>query len=226
MNLATVALLLLAAGPADDNRAADMETVSTTSAPAPLHEHPTLLSMLRRNNELRGSVGLRPQRINAVLTRAAQNHAWYMARSGSFSHYSNYGPEGRARRFGFGGNVRENIAMGHRNVGTTFVGWRNSGAHWSSIVCDAPEVGFGYALSPNGTPYWVAVYGYPTADDKKSEFKTAELRTEKQDTSHAQLPAAVKEKQPQPAASTATATGTQPVYNNYGRRGLMRFFRR
>jgi hypothetical protein len=101
-----------------------------------------------------------------------------MANTGSFSHYSNYGPFGRARRFGFGGNVRENIALGHRNVLQAFVGWRNSGGHWASIVSDAPEVGFGYAVSKGGTPYWVAVYGYPTDKDNEAETKLLEHRTD------------------------------------------------
>src|SRR5687768_4877679 len=41
----------------------------------PLHRHPTLLSMLRRNNEIRRRLGLAPHRINPALTKAAQDHA-------------------------------------------------------------------------------------------------------------------------------------------------------
>ena len=147
-----------------------LSTVSQSGeAPAvkvPLHEHPTLLAMLRRNNELRRGVGLKPQRINALLTQAAQNHARYMARTGGFSHYSNGGPWGRARRFGFFGSVRENIAMGHRNVANAFVGWRNSSGHWASITSNTSDVGFGYAISKGGTPYWVAVYGASPAKNQ------------------------------------------------------------
>jgi uncharacterized protein YkwD len=138
------------------------DSTKTKSEAAPvLHEHPTLVSMLDENNAWRKSRGLAPQQMSAELTRAAQDHAWYMARSRDFSHYSNGGPWGRARRFRFFGNVRENIAMGHRNVRSVFGGWRNSSGHWASITCSAPLAGFGYAVSDNGAPYWVGMYGYP-----------------------------------------------------------------
>lgn len=126
---------------------------------AELHEHPTLLRMLARNNELRRRVGLRPHRINPALTKAAQDHAVYMARTGSFSHYSNGGPQGRAARWGFGGGVRENIAMGQHDVGSAFHSWQNSSGHWASIVSGTSEAGFGYAVDRSGRGYWVAVYG-------------------------------------------------------------------
>ena len=49
-----------------------------------LHHHPTLLKMLQTNNELRDGVGLAAQRISPELTKAAQDHALYMARTGNF----------------------------------------------------------------------------------------------------------------------------------------------
>ncbi|MEQ8787610.1 MAG: CAP domain-containing protein [Pirellulaceae bacterium] len=245
MNLMTCALLLLTAGPADDattaqerlESAARQVSTETTNAEtrAPLHQHPTLLSMLRRNNELRRGMGLRPQRINPVLTEAAQNHAWYMARTGSFSHYSNRGPWGRARRFGFGGNVRENIAQGQGNVLSAFHSWRNSGGHWASIISDAPEVGFGYARSKNGSPYWVAVYGYPTDTDRKQVAAAkAELKTEVEatpvETSAAETQqaetqrATAKPADDRQAKSTTVRPATSNNYNNnyYRRPGILR----
>jgi uncharacterized protein YkwD len=124
-----------------------------------LHEHPTLLRMLARNNSLRGRLGLRPHRINPELTKAAQDQAVYMARTGSFSHYSNGGPQGRARRWGFRGMVRENIAWGQHDVDDAFHSWQNSSGHWASIVSNTSEAGFGYAIGNDGRGYWVAVYG-------------------------------------------------------------------
>jgi hypothetical protein len=228
MSLATIVLLLSA--PAAEETGKPLETVAVRQAAPQLHEHPTLLDMLRRNNELRKGMGMRPQRINPVLTRVAQNHAAYMSRTGSFSHYSNYGPFGRARRFGFLGNVRENIAMGHRNVLTAFTGWRNSGGHWASIISDAPEVGFGYALSKGGTPYWVAVYGYPTAADKQAATKLLEHRTPVASTpAAAPQPAKPQPAKPQPqVAKTKLVQNTQPTTTYYPsrRRGLFRIFRR
>src|SRR5881394_1396591 len=69
----------------------------------PLHRHPALFGMLVRNNNLRRRVGLRPHRMSPALTKAAQDHANYMARTGQFSHYANLGPQGRANKYGFGG---------------------------------------------------------------------------------------------------------------------------
>jgi uncharacterized protein YkwD len=124
-----------------------------------LHEHPTLLKMLQRNNALRGSVGLPPHRISPALTKAAQNHAWYMAHSGAFSHESNGGPMYRAQRYGYRNLVRENIAMGQFDVSHVFSSWQSSGGHWANITSGTRDAGFGYAIGPDGSAYWVAVYG-------------------------------------------------------------------
>ncbi len=124
-----------------------------------LHEHPTLLKMLDRNNVLRRSAGLPPHRISPALTKAAQNHAWFMARTGAFSHESNGGPMARAQRYGYRSLVRENIAMGQMNVSHAFSSWRSSGGHWANITSHTRDAGFGFAIAPNGDRYWVAVYG-------------------------------------------------------------------
>jgi uncharacterized protein YkwD len=124
-----------------------------------LHEHPTIVSMLQENNRHRASVGLGPQRISPQLTMAAQDHANFMARTGSFSHYSNGGPAGRAQRYGYPYAAAENIAMGQRSVQEAFQSWRSSSGHWANITSGASEAGFGCAYSANGTCYWVGMYG-------------------------------------------------------------------
>lgn len=136
-----------------------VEAQAEVARPRQLHEHPTLLRMLGRNNDLRRRVGLRPHRINPKLTKAAQDHAVYMARTGSFSHYSNGGPQGRASRWGFRGMVRENIAWGQYDVNDAFNSWQNSGGHWASIISGTTEAGFGYAVGADGRGYWVGLYG-------------------------------------------------------------------
>ena len=125
-----------------------------------LHEHPTLVSMLVENNRMRANVGLHAQRISPELTKAAQDHANYMAATGSFSHYSNGGPAGRAQRYGYPYSAAENIAMGHRGVSDVFQGWRSSSGHWANITSGATEAGFGFAISANGMTYWVGMYGF------------------------------------------------------------------
>lgn len=124
-----------------------------------LHEHPTLIRMLSENNRLRASVGRPPQQISPELTRAAQDHAWYMSRTGSFSHESNGGPLSRATRYGFYGLAGENIAMGQPTVSSAFQSWRSSSGHWSNIISGATLAGFGYAVAPDGSTYWVGMYG-------------------------------------------------------------------
>ena len=47
--------------------------------------------------------------------------------------------------------------------------WQNSGGHYASIVSGTTEAGFGYAIQPGGTPYWVGVYGSPALGDETGE---------------------------------------------------------
>jgi uncharacterized protein YkwD len=126
-----------------------------------LHDHPAIVRMWERNGALREQVGLVPHRLSPELTKAAQDHAWYMARTGDFSHYSNYGPSGRASKYGYQGGVTENIAMGQGDIMAAFAAWQSSGAHWANLTGGTIDAGFGYAVSASGTPYWVAMYGNP-----------------------------------------------------------------
>jgi uncharacterized protein YkwD len=151
----------------------------------PLHRHPTLLAMLRRSNLIRRNVGLKPQRINPALTKAAQDHANYMASTGDFSHYTNGGYQYRAQKYGFKGGVLENIAAGFGTVDATFNTWQSSGGHYASIVSGTSEAGFGYAISPSGATYWVGVYGSPATGDEPGEdegFAEAEAARLKAET--------------------------------------------
>lgn len=172
----------------------DQEGDEGAAEEKPLHQHPTLLKMLARNNQLRQSRGLRPHRISPSLTKAAQDHAAYMAKTRVFSHYANGGPGGRAVRHGFGSGVLENIGYGYGNVENMFTTWTNSGGHWANMMSNTSDAGFGYAQSPDGTPYWVAVYGTapkgkePESDskiegDKEVKQASAETPAEKADPS-------------------------------------------
>jgi len=157
-------------------------SAKTTTAARPLHRHPTLLGMLRRNNDVRRRLGLRPHRINPALTKAAQDHANYMAQTSVFDHYSNGGPQYRAGKYGFRGGVLENIACGTRSVSSTFSMWEGSGAHYASIVSGTSDAGFGYAIAPNGQCYWVGVYANATKTDTAGETEeqvAAALEAEK-----------------------------------------------
>ena len=134
-------------------------TVDPKSLDTYLHEHPTMVAMLKENNRLRASVGLSPQRISPQLTMAAQDHANYMAATGNFSHHSNGGPAGRTARYGYPYPASENIAMGQQSVYEAFQSWRSSSGHSANITSGASDAGFGFAISANGSCYWVGMYG-------------------------------------------------------------------
>jgi len=139
------------------------------AAPAePLHRHPTLLRMLFRNNSVRNRVGLRSHRVHPALTKAAQDHANYMARTRDFSHYSNLGPSGRASKYGFRYGVMENIAYGYASIEAAFAAWQASGGHWANMTSNSNVAGFGFAKSQDGTTYWVAMYGSAPANESEA----------------------------------------------------------
>jgi uncharacterized protein YkwD len=156
--LAVTCLALTCELRADENTKKGSSSSSAKKV-TPLHEHSTLVKMLVRNNELRSQAGLAAQTMSPKLCQAAQDHANYMASTRSFSHYENGSPGSRAQKYGYAGGVRENIAMGYRDVKTTFTGWRNSGGHWASITSNTSKAGFGYAISSSGEGYWVGMYG-------------------------------------------------------------------
>lgn len=124
-----------------------------------LGEHPTLRDMLEKNNQLRDARGLPPLRISARLSAAAQNHANYMARTRSFSHYCNGDPGCRAALYGYRCGVRENIAFGQPNPQNVFAVWAASDKHYVNLMSQSDLAGFGYARAENGQIYWVAMYG-------------------------------------------------------------------
>jgi len=140
------------------NEGAEGQTVNVAKPETPSY-HPTILGMLFRNNSTRTSRGLRPMILSSRLTAAAQNHANYMAQTGSFSHYSNGSPQGRVAAYGFRGGVRENIATGQPSVESAFNTWTASGAHYANMMSHSDVAGFGYAVGANGQAYWVAIYG-------------------------------------------------------------------
>jgi len=160
---ATTSTPTTAAGKKEENLQAAKKQAKQ---PVVLHQHPTMVTMLQRSNGIRGRVGLRGHRLNPALCAAAQNHAEYMAATGSFSHYTNGGYVERARRFGFRGGVRENIGWNYATIDQAFAGWQGSGSHYAAIVSGTTDAGFGYARSASGQTYWVSVYGAATAQDE------------------------------------------------------------
>jgi uncharacterized protein YkwD len=117
--------------------------------------------MLKENNKIRNELMLNEHKISPTLTKAAQDHAQYMAETGDFEHVSknNGSPGIRAARYGYSGTVRENLGRAYKSVDVVFLEWTKSESHMKSITGDFTEVGFGYAVSKDGVGYWVALYG-------------------------------------------------------------------
>lgn len=112
----------------------------------PLHENATLVAMVEQSNSHRSQYGLAPHRVSPYLTELAQAHANWMASTGRFQHNYNH-------------NFPEIIYWSVADVPSAFAGWMNSGAHRSIILSGSTHVGYGYAVSANGTPYWCGVFG-------------------------------------------------------------------
>ena len=129
-----------------------------SSAAAEIHNSAADM-MLDRNNQIRQSRGMVGMRLSDRLTNAAQHQANYMARTGSFSHNVNGSPQSRAAMYGFGGGVRENIAMGQNSVSSAFQDWTNSSGHYTNLMSNSNVAGFGYAVNSAGQGFWVAMYG-------------------------------------------------------------------
>jgi len=200
----------MAAGPA---AAASAEGSGETR---PLHRHPTLFGMLVRSNNMRRRAGLLPHRMNPALTKAAQDHAAYMARTGQFSHYANGGYQYRASKYGFRGGVLENIAMNGGGLDAAFSMWQASGAHYASIVSRTTDAGFGYAVGPGGAVYYVGVYGTPPAGDEVGETEesiAAYFEEEKKAAEKLAAEKAAAENDPNVKPASATTSTEQKPAN-------------
>jgi len=135
---------------------------ATSFQTKPLHEHPTLIKMLKANNELRKQSKLPVQSLSPKLTKAAQNHAVFMAKTHNFSHYANTSPGKRAAKYKYDGIVIENIGRAYKTIPDVFKAWQNSPKHWKALTeKENTDVGMGYAIAKDGTQYWVALYGKP-----------------------------------------------------------------
>ncbi|WP_158265098.1 CAP domain-containing protein [Blastopirellula marina] len=125
-----------------------------------LHNHPSLVKMWQHSNSVRAQYGLAAQKMNPELTKAAQDHAWYMAKTGQFSHSVNGGFVARTRRHNYAGSPSGEIILWNaKSIPSCFQGWLNSPGHRAILLSGAREVGYGYAVARDGSTYWVGVFG-------------------------------------------------------------------
>lgn len=116
-------------------------------------------------NELRASYGLPALSYSQTLAVAAQNHANWMAVTGTYSHTQSNGstPQSRAEASGYVGYVSENIVGGTQlTAAQGVVWWRNSAVHFSTMVSTRyTEIGIGYASGLDQN-FYVLVVGNPS----------------------------------------------------------------
>lgn len=113
-------------------------------------------------NKERTSRGLAALKGDSALNKVAQLKAEDMAKNGYFSHTSpTYGSAFDMLK---SHNIKyktagENIAYGQKTAQTVMKGWMNSSGHRANILKSSyTKLGVGYAVSSNGTPYWVQIF--------------------------------------------------------------------
>ena len=117
-------------------------------------------------NNLRTTNGLPAFQYDSSLATAAQNHASWMAQTGTYSHYQTNGssPQSRADTVGYIGFVSENIVGGtNLTPREGLIWWQNSPVHNQTLLTSRyVHAGTGYALSADGQRMYVLVVGRPS----------------------------------------------------------------
>ncbi|MFE2227736.1 CAP domain-containing protein [Streptomyces kronopolitis] len=111
-------------------------------------------------NDERGKAGCAPLKVNAELTKAAQDHSKDMAGHKNMSHTGSDGssPGDRITRAGYSwGAYGENVAYGYSSPESVMKGWMNSPGHKRNILdCSFKEIGVGHAQPGD---YWTQDFG-------------------------------------------------------------------
>lgn len=118
-----------------------------------------VVSLVNKERTSRGLVALKG---DSALNKVAQLKAEDMAENGYFSHTSpTYGSAFdmlKAHNIKYK-TAGENIAYGQKTAQTVMNGWMNSSGHRANILKSSyTKLGVGYAVSKNGTPYWVQIF--------------------------------------------------------------------
>lgn len=108
-------------------------------------------SLLAAHNQHRSTA----LKVSGELEEAAQKWAEKMAAADELDH-----GDFKSRISGNWRMIGENIAAGQRSVESVMRSWMNSRGHRQNILNEQFKwVGFGIAVSSNGTIYWVADFG-------------------------------------------------------------------
>lgn len=108
-----------------------------------LVKHPVIVGLHTGVNAHRQNAGVHALTLDTAMCQQAQRHAVYM---------STYG-------FGHSGMpYMEIINQSQYTPQDAINSWSYSGPHNGIMLSGATRVGFGYAKSVNGYPYWVGIF--------------------------------------------------------------------
>lgn len=150
-------------GPADKYRDKDHVISAAGVASCQALSSETEAVALQETNRFRAANGLSPLRRDQRLSAIATEQACHMARTGILSHAGpqNEGPKHRAAAKGYQARmIAENIGAGPFDLGRILSEWEKSSGHRANILLGpVKDYGIGTATGPDGSRYWVAVYG-------------------------------------------------------------------
>ena len=133
---------------------------TTTTIVPPAYADAQLLGL---HNAMRANAGLPPLALDATLTGTARAFAAELARRDVLTHTSSDGSSPWDRIYAAGYPrvaVGENAAQGQDTPAFAVQCWMESSGHRANILgWQYARVGFGYAASAKGTPYWIADFG-------------------------------------------------------------------
>jgi uncharacterized protein YkwD len=145
--------------------ASDPEPISTTSGNSLADQVVALV------NAQRSQAGLKPVRLNPLLSAAAQTHSQDMALNDFFSHTGSDGSTADRRILTAGYNysvIGENIAVGYATPADVVQAWMDSPEHRDNILHPMLEdIGIGFYFLDNDTGqtnyhyYWTQDFGRP-----------------------------------------------------------------
>ncbi|MCB1510310.1 MAG: CAP domain-containing protein [Hyphomicrobiaceae bacterium] len=122
---------------------------------------------LRMINSYRRKHGLRPLKLDVLLTKAAKAHSTDLAKWDRISHYGSDGsnPWDRVRRTGYKARLAaENVGTGQASLAEVFEGWRKSPGHNKNLLLrDATQMGIALVQDPKTEfkTFWTLVLATP-----------------------------------------------------------------
>lgn len=121
-------------------------------------------AVLELSNKERKAADVKPLAFDAVLMKAARDHAANMAKQGKLSHELDgiaFGDRLQATGYKYG-SAAENVAAGQKTPAKAIESWMNSEGHKQNLLNPGLTVlGVGIAKGDDGTIYWCQIFATP-----------------------------------------------------------------